>query len=152
MKKVLAVLLCVAMLCSCICLFAFADDAAPATYSYTFYDDDGTLLGEVSAAAGETPVGPAVPEKPWHDGEAEYAFSGWLCREDGQVYYSNTLPVASKNLTFDATYKKLHDDTGEGDITLMTFLASIFQRINKIFAQLSTYFEELTKSIQNMLD
>lgn len=159
MKKVLAVLLCVAMLCSCICLFAFADDTAPATtYTYTFYDeiltDDGTaavLIGSVSATAGETPVGPPAPTRPHVDGGAEWEFSGWLCREDGKTYYSGTLPVATKDLTFDATYKKMHDNTGEGDITLMTFLASVFQRLNKIFAQISTYFEELTKSIQNML-
>ena len=153
MKKVLAVLLCVAMLCSCVCLFAFADDTAPAaTYTYTFYDEDGTtLIQAVPADAGTTPVGPPAPEKPWHDGEAEYAFSGWVCNEDGQTYYSGTLPVATRDLTFVATFKKLHDNTDNGDITIMTFLASIFQRINKIMAQISTYFEELTKSVQNLL-
>ena len=42
-----------------------------------------------------------------------------------------------------------HSD--EGDITLMSFLASIFARINKLFKQISTYFEELTKSVQNLM-
>ena len=153
MKKVLSVLLCAVMLCSCVCLFAFADDTAPAeTVTYTFYDEDGTtVLGTVTANKGETPVGPPAPSKPWQDGEAEWEFSGWLCT-DGKTYYSGTLPVATQDLTFTETFKKLHDNTDNGDITIMTFLASIFQRLNKIIAQISTYFEELTKSIQKLMN
>lgn len=152
MKKVLSILLCVVMLSSCVCLFAFAEDTAPAeTVTYTFYDDDGTtVLGSVTANKGETPVGPPAPVKPRQDGDPEWEFSGWLC-SDGKTYYSGTLPVASQDLTFTATYKKLHDNTDNGDITIMTFLTSIFARLNKIFAQISTYFEELTKSVQNLL-
>ncbi len=152
MKKALSVLLCVAMLCSCICLFAFADDAAPAaTYTYTFYDDDNTtVLGTASAAQGESPVGPPAPTKPRQDGDPEWVFSGWL-GDDGQTYYSSSLPAATRDMTFTATYKDPYNHSDEGDITIMSFLTSIFARLNKIFAQISTYFKELTESIQKLM-
>ena len=44
---------------------------------------------------------------------------------------------------------KLYDN--EDNITIMSFLSSIFARLNKIIAQISTYFEELTKSIQKLI-
>ena len=152
MKKVLSVLLCVVMLCSCICLFAFAEDTAPAeTFTYTFYDEDGTtVLGAVTAQRGESPVGPTHPTKPRVDGDPEWVFSGWR-GDDGEIYYSSSLPAATKDMTFVATYKDPYNHSDEGDITLMSFLASIFARINKLFKQISTYFEELTKSVQNLM-
>ena len=57
--------------------------------------------------------------------------------------------MANENTVYTAKYVKLYDDPD--NITLMSFLASIFERLNKIFAQISTYFEELTKSVENLL-
>ena len=160
MKKVLSVILCVAMLCSCICLFAFADATEPAaTYTYSFYDeilnDDGTtvrvLIVSVQAAAGEVPQGPAYPSRPHVDGGAEWEFGGWKCDQDNKTYWNDTLPGATQDLTLVASYKKMHDNTDEGDITLLTFISSIFARLNKIFKTLSQYFEDLTTSVSNML-
>ena len=144
------------MLCSCICLFAFADATGP--YTYSFYDEilteDGTttvLIEAVSAAANQVPDGPAYPTRPHVDGGAEWEFAGWKCEQDGKTYWNGTLPPATQDLTFVASYKKMHDNTDEGDITLLTFISSIFARLNKIFKTLSQYFEDLTTSVSNML-
>ena len=152
MKKVLAILLCVAMLFSCAAVFAFADDAAPAeTVTIIFYDEDGTtVLDTVVVEKGQTPVGPPAPVKARQDGDPEWEFSGWL-GEDGKTYYSGTLPVANSDMSFTATYKKLYDNEAEGRITLISFISSIFARLNKLFAQISTYYEELAASVQKLL-
>ena len=151
MKKVLSILLCAVMLFSFASVFAFADDAAPAeTVTITFYDEDGSVLTTVTANKGESPVGPPAPTKPRQDGDPEWAFSGWL-GADGQTYYSNSLPIANEDMSYTATYKKLHDNEAEGNITIMSFLASIFQRLNKLFAQISTYLEELKDSVTKLL-
>ena len=153
MKKAIAILLCVVMLSSFACFFAFADDAAPAeTVTYTFYDEDeSTVLATVTVEKGKTPVGPENPVKPRQDGDPEWEFSGWR-GEDGRTYYKGTLPVADGDKIFVATYKKLHDNEAEGNITIMSFLASIFERLNKIFDQIKTYYQELEKSVVKLLD
>ena len=144
MKKCLAILLCVVMLFSFAAVFAFAEGETAETVTVTFYDEDGTtVLATVSAVKGTSPVGPENPTKARQDGDPEWEFKGWI-GEDGNVYYRNTLPVVT------AKYVKLYDN--EDNITIMSFLASIFERLNKIFAQISTYFEELTKSVQNLID
>ena len=150
MKKCLAILLCAVMLFSCAGIFAFADDETPAeTVTITFFDEDGTtVLATVTANKGEKFAGPANPTKPREDGDPEWEFKGWVAT-DGQEYYSNTLPVAYEDTYYVAKFVKMYDD--EDNLTLMQFLASIFSRINKIFAQISTYLEELTKSIQGLL-
>ncbi|MBR6313534.1 MAG: hypothetical protein IKR49_02720 [Clostridia bacterium] len=151
MKKVLAILLCVVMLFSCAAVFAFADDAAPAeTVTITFYDDDNTVLNIVVVEKGQVPVGPPAPVKARQDGDPEWEFSGWL-GEDGKTYYSGTLPVANSDMSYIATYKKLYDNEAEGNITLISFISSIFARLNKLFAQISTYYEELAASVQKLL-
>ena len=152
MKKLLSILLCVVMLFSCVCVIACAEDAAPAeTVTITFYDEDGsTVLATVTANKGESPVGPAAPTKPRQDGDPEWVFDGWL-GADGNKYYSGTLPVANSDMSYTATYKKINDNEAEGNITIMSFIASIFQRLNKIYAQLATYIDELTKSFQKLL-
>lgn len=152
MKKVVSILLCAVMLFSFACVFAFAEDAAPAeTVTITFYDEDGrTVLDTVVVEKGKNPVGPPAPVKPRQDGDPEWEFSGWL-GEDGKTYYSGTLPVANSDMTFTATYKKIHDNEAEGNITIMSFIASIFERLNKIFAQLSTYYNEIEASVKKLL-
>ena len=151
MKKVVAILLCVVMLFSFACVFAYADDETPAeTVTITFYDEDGTTLAVVTANKGESPVGPPAPTKPRQDGDPEWEFSGWL-GEDGKTYYSGTLPIANSDMSFTATYKKIHDNEAEGNITIMSFLASIFERLNKIFTQLSTYYQQLADSVNTLL-
>ena len=150
MKKCIAILLSVVMLFSFATVFAFADDATPAeTVTVTFYDEDGTtVLAVVTADKGTSPVGPPAPTKPRQDGDPEWEFKGWVAA-DGQEYYSNTLPIANEDTSYTAKYVKLYDN--EDNITIMSFLSSIFARLNKIIAQISTYFEELTKSIQKLI-
>ena len=151
MKKVVSIFLCAVMLFSFACVFAFAEDETPAeTVTITFYDEDGTTLAVVTANKGESPVGPPAPTKARQDGDPEWEFSGWL-GEDGKTYYSGTLPVANGDMSFTATYKKLYDNEAEGNITIMSFLASIFERLNKIFAQISTYYKELAESVERLL-
>ena len=149
MKKCLAVLLCVVMLCSFAAVFAFADDETAETVTVTFYDEDGTtVIAMVAAAKGTSPVGPPNPTKARQDGDPEWEFKGWV-DANGNEYYRNTLPVVNEDTSFTAKYAKMYDD--EDNITIMSFLASIVARLNKIFAQISTYFEELTKSVQKLL-
>lgn len=152
MKKVLAIILCAVMLFSCAAVFAFADDATPAeTVTIIFYDEDGTtVLDTVVVEKGQTPVGPPAPVKARQDGDPEWEFSGWL-GEDGKTYYSGTLPVANSDMSFTATYKKLYDNEAEGNITIMSFITSIFARLNKLFAAISTYYEELAASVKKLL-
>ena len=149
MKKCLAILLCVVMLFSFAAVFAFADDETAETVTVTFYDEDGkTVIATVSAVKGTSPVGPPNPTKPRQDGDPEWEFKGWV-DANGNEYYRNTLPAANEDTSYTAKYAKMYDD--EDNITIMSFLASIFERLNKIFAQISTYFEELTKSVQKLI-
>ena len=149
MKKVLAIFLCAVMLFSFACVFAFAEDAE--TVTVTFVQDDGTtVIDTVVVEKGKVPVGPPAPSKPRVDGDPEWEFSGWQA-PDGEIYYSNTLPAANSDTIYVATYKKLHDNEAEGNITIMSFLASIFERLNKIFDQLKTYYNELADSVQKLL-
>jgi len=149
MKKCLAVLLCVVMLFSFATVFAFADNETAETVTVTFYDEDGvTVLATVAATKGTSPVGPPNPTKARQDGDPEWEFKCWVDAE-GNEYYRNTLPVANADTSYTAKYVKLYDN--EDNITIMSFLSSIFARLNKIFAQISTYLEELTKSVQKLI-
>ena len=149
MKKLVAIMLCFVMLFSFAAVFAFAEGETAETVTVTFYDEDGkTVIDTVSAVKGTSPVGPENPTKARQDGDPEWEFKGWI-GEDGNVYYRNTLPVVTEDTSFTAKFVKMYDD--EDNITIMSFLASIFERLNKIFAQISTYFEELTKSVQNLI-
>ena len=150
MKKCLAILLCAVMLFSCAGIFAFADDETPAeTVTITFFDEDGsTVIDTVTVPKGTAPVGPANPTKGRADGDPEWEFQGWV-DTDGNLWQRNTLPEADKDTYYTAKFVKMYDN--EDNLTLMQFLASIFSRINKIFTAISTYLEDLTKSIQNLL-
>ena len=150
MKKLVAVLLCFVMLFSFAAVFAFAEgETAAETVTVTFYDDDGTtVIAAVETEKGKSPVCPPNPTKARADGDPEWEFKCWIDAA-GKEYYPNTLPVANENTAYTAKYVKLYDDPD--NITIMSFLASIFERLNKIFTQISTYFEELTKSVENLL-
>jgi len=149
MKKLVAIMLCFVMLFSFAAVFAFAEGETAETVTVTFYDEDGTtVLATVPAVKGTSPVGPPNPTKARQDGDPEWEFKGWV-DANGNEYYRNTLPVVTEDTSFTAKFVKMYDD--EDNITIMSFLASIFERLNKIFAQISTYFEELTKSVENLL-
>jgi len=149
MKKLVAVLLCVVMLFSFAAVFAFAEDEpAVETVTVTFLDDDGTVIKTEVVEKGQAPVFPANPTKPRDDGDPEYEFKCWVDENDNE-YNRNTLTGVNADMTLTAKYVKKYDDPD--NITIMSFLASIFQRLNKIFAQISTYLEELTKSVQKLI-
>ncbi len=154
MKKVLSVLLCVALLFSCVCVFAFAEgEQTTETVNVTFKKADGSTYKIVEVTKGQVvPVPPAPPAPARQDGDPEWEFDGWKA-EDGTIYRSTvTLPAANEDTSYTAVFKKAHDNTDEGEITLMTFLSSIFSRLNKIIAQIGTYFEDLTNSISRMFE
>ena len=151
MKKLVAVLLCFVMLFSFAAVFAFAEgETAAETVTVTFYDDDGTtVIAAVETEKGQAPVFPPNPTKARADGDPEWEFKCWVDENDNE-YNRNTLTGVNADMTLTAKYVKKYDDPD--NITIMSFLASIFQRLNKIFAQISTYLEELTKSVQKLID
>ena len=151
MKRVGSILLCVAILLSSVCILAFADEVTPAeTVNITFKYDDGATYNILEVPKGTPFLKPADPPvRAGQDGETKLAFDGWK-GADGTMYYSDALPAANEDTTYTAVFKVVDDGSGEEDITFMSFFASILSRLNKIFAQIATYFEELTKSIQNI--
>lgn len=152
MKKVVSILLCAAMLLSCVCMLAFAEDSQSAeTVTITFKYDDGATYTILSVPKGKPFLKPTTDPPVRPGGEAGLVFEGWK-NAAGTTLYSDTLPAADEDTTYTAVFKKVNDNAGEEEITFMSFFASILSRLNKIFAQIATYFEQLTNSIRHLTD
>ena len=66
----------------------------PVSYTYTFKNEDGTVLKTGTVAHGATPTAPANPTKA-SDSQYSYTFAGW----------SPAVKAATGNTTYTATYK-----------------------------------------------
>lgn len=136
MKKVLSVFLAMLMIFTCFStVVAFAEDEI--TYTITFIDDDGYVLGTVVAGKDEHYTAVEYPVK--EDTEkTRYIFKGWMeYSEDGSatdltLYHQNTMPVATKDVTYIAVYSE-KQITADDEITFFGLIRNIFARINAIF-------------------
>lgn len=130
MKKTLAVILAVLMLFTTVSFLAFAEDGEEKSYyNIEFVDYDGTSIKKMQAEKGSIVPGPANPTREATD-DYEYTFKGWSADGGKTLYFQNTIPIA----TADVTYTAVYSETEKQDLlTFWGFIASIFRRINMIY-------------------
>lgn len=129
MKKVLSVFLAVLMIVTCfstVLSFAADDDV----YTITFVDDEGRVIATRTVTYYGTVKAPENPTKLSTE-EYEYVFKGWSDGESDVLYHATTIPNATKDVTYTAVFSE-QKIPGNGQ-TVMTFIRSIFARINIIF-------------------
>ena len=148
MKKLIAVLLAVLMLCSVVSVIAAAEDEEPVTYLVVFKDYDGTVISEQNVQAGRYPEHPTVPTRPQDEDGTTYVFTGWFSSTDMQTYKAGAVPVATEDVTYTATYQASAAD--EVGTTLLGFFASIFSRMSRIFEQVTKIFEDLKVQLDKL--
>lgn len=139
MKKIIAILLSVLVLFSAVGIAAFAEDGVEADtyYTITFLDYDGKALGTRQIIRGGIVNAPANPERATEN-NTDYTFKGWSADGGETIYYANTLPVA----TADVTYTAIYSETAHKDyMTFWDLVGSIFKRINMIFEYFSKIFD-----------
>ena len=149
MKKIIAVLLAVMMLFSVMAVAVFAADGdAAVTYLIVFKDYDGTTIDTQIVEEGQFPRQPVgVPSRP-AEGDTTYTFTGWKSSLDEKVYKAAaTVPAATADTTYTATYQAKTPEEND-NVTVLGFLASVFSRINRIFEQITKYFQDM----KNWLD
>ena len=139
MKTVISVVLAVIMLTSMLAIgFVHAEDAAETTYTVTFVNYDGTVLSQDNTyKTGEIIIGPEYPTRESTD-TMEYKFKGWQDSRDGKIDSNGTfLLVGEEDVTFTAVF--VESEKPER-VTIMSFIASLFQRLNMIFEYFSKIF------------
>ena len=137
MKKAIALVLSLLMLVSVFAVFAAAEDGeAPAATTYTVtFIVNGETFNTQTIAEGETPEPPGDPQPYTVDGTV-YEFSGWTSSvgDPDKLYYRNTLPAITSDVTFTAKYVITYEPSENPTVTLFSFLQGIFQNLTKIFA------------------
>ena len=143
MKKTLALILAVLVAFSMFTVATFAEDAeAKSTVTVTFVNNDATYA-VVDIIPG-TPITAYTPADPTRasdvDAEGnvtkEYIFKGWSTAGSDELYYRNTIPAPTADITYVAVYSE--KEVGETQ-TFWSFIQSIFARINLLFQ----YFAEI---------
>lgn len=151
MKKALAVLLSVLVAFSMFTVMTFAagSTAEPTPITIKFVVDD-TTVREIAVKDGEilTPYAPENPAKESTD-TTKYTFAGWQAQDangnvlDENLYQKSTLPApylsegeTAKTIVYKAVFTE-KDITGNQ--TFLQFIASIFERLNRLFE----YFAEV---------
>ncbi len=151
MKKALAVLLSVLVAFSMFTVMTFAagSTADPTPITVKFVVDDG-VVREIAVKNGEilTPYAPENPAKDSTD-TTKYTFQGWQAQDengnvlDETLYQKSTLPapyLAEGETEKTIVYKAVFTEKNiEGNQTLLSFFASIFERFNMLFR----YFAEV---------
>lgn len=151
MKKALAVLLSVLVAFSMFTVMTFAAgstaDPTPITVKFVV---DGGVVREIAVKNGEI-LTPYAPENPAKDNTetVKYTFQGWQAMDengnilDENLYQKSTLPApylaegeAEKTIVYEAVFAEKNI---EGNQTLLSFFASIFERFNMLFR----YFAEV---------
>ena len=137
MKKTLALILTVLVTFSMFTFATFAEDAeAKSTVTVTFVNNDATYaVVDVIPGTPMTAHVPADPTKAAGDG-VEYIFKGWSTEGSDEIYYRNTIPAPSADITYVAVYSE--KEVGETQ-SFWNFIQSIFARINLLFQ----YFAEI---------
>lgn len=148
MKKLIAVLLAVLMLCSVVSVIAAAADDEPVTYLIVFKDYNGEVLLEENVEAGKMPTQPSPPTRPQDEDGTTYVFTGWFSSSDKQTYKAGAVPAAKEDVTYTATYQESAAE--EVGTTLLGFFASIFSRMNRIFEQIAKIFEDLKAQLDKL--
>lgn len=139
MKKIIAVLLSVLVIFSAVGIAAFAEDGVDENtyYTITFVDYNGEKLASRQVRHGDIVNAPANPTRESTD-DVDYTFKGWSADGGETIYYPNTIPVA----TADVTYTAIYAETGHKDImTFWDLIGSIFRRINMIFEYFNKIFD-----------
>ena len=147
MKKILSVLLALLILASTLSVAFAAPEGFPNTYVIRFaisdsYDGTGAIISYVEVAVTEgMPIeqiavvneyGSFVKdvEKDGETKQVKYYFSGWLDPDTGIIRTSKRLPKVTCDKTYVAVFEP--DEEVEGGLTLMKFIAQIFERFNRI--------------------
>lgn len=140
MKKFIALLLSVFMIFSVFGMtVAFAADeetTEKTTFTVIFKDYDGTVISEAQYNLGDKVVVPENPERAATD-EVKYIFAGWENGTDGEKYYKETVPKATEDVTYTATYGEQDADPVP---TFWQLVRSVFARINAILEYLTRIF------------
>lgn len=144
MKKALAVLLSVLVIFSSFAVMAFAQEGDLITVNFVV---DGNTIKTVQVRAGEI-LTPYAPENPVKEATetAEYTFKGWA-DADGVLYQQSTLPTPDGSvaeITYTAEFSE--EEIVENE-TLLSFIASIFERINMIIEYFVKIFEGVFESV-----
>lgn len=142
MKKALAVLLSVLVIFSSFAVMAFAQEGETDLVTVNFVVD-GKTIKTVQVVPGEI-LTPYVPENPALDATetTEYVFKGWA-DADGNIYQQSTFPTPDGSvaeITYTASFS---EESVKENETLLSFIASIFERINMIFEYIAKVFEGL---------
>lgn len=136
MKKTLALILAVLVAFSMFTFATFAEDATSSTVKVTFVNDGAEYaVVDVTPGLPMTSYVPADPTKAAGDG-VEYIFKGWSTEGSDEIYYKNTIPSPSADITYVAVYSEKEVKETQ---SFWNFIQSIFARINLIFK----YFEEI---------
>lgn len=140
MKKVIALLLSVLMIFSVFGMtVAFAADeetGEKTTFTVIFKDYDGSVISEAQYNLGDRVEVPDNPEREATD-EVKYIFAGWENGIDGEKYYKGTIPNATRDVTYTATYGEQDADPVP---TFWQLIRSVFARINAILEYLTRIF------------
>lgn len=140
MKKTLALILAVLVAFSMFTVATFATEGTESektTFTVTFINN-GAEYAKVEVAPGVhmTSYVPADPTRAAEDGK-EYIFKGWSVPGSDELYYRNTIPTPTADITYVAVYSE--KDTTENQ-TFWEFIESIFARINLLFQYFAAIF------------
>lgn len=134
MKKLLSVILAALMIFSVFGVVFASAEGETEYYTIVFNDEDGTFIAKRDVAyygVVKAPENPSKKDEVNEDGKTvTYTFDGWVDPDTGVVYHASTIPVATANKTYYARYTMTVQEEHQ---TIMTFIRSIFARINIIF-------------------
>lgn len=145
MKKALSVFLAVLMIFSVFGVTtAFAEEIGEdgkTYYTVTFiYIQGNEEITETRLVVeGGTVTAPNYPVRD-DTSKATYIFKGWQTEGDPNLYYQNTIPAVTSDITYVAVYS---EQPIEETVSFFGLIAYIFSQFNRIFEQIAEYFSSI---------